>query len=111
MTYSAECEPKMLKNVNVFVICSAFLTQGKKSLILMSSTCIVTVFKESTEWFAGLPHIKKDGICIIGLSKGTMYALELCRRLPVVSAMRHTCSNQCCGCDSVLSDSSICRFT
>ncbi|XP_048738088.2 acyl-coenzyme A amino acid N-acyltransferase 2-like [Ostrea edulis] len=43
-------------------------------------------FIESTEWFAGLPHIKNDGVCVIGLSKSGMYALELCRRVPQVRA-------------------------
>lgn len=42
---------------------------------------------ESTKWFAGLPKVKKDGIGIIGLSKGGMYALELCRQVSQIKAV------------------------
>ncbi|XP_022334571.2 acyl-coenzyme A thioesterase 1-like [Crassostrea virginica] len=42
---------------------------------------------ESTEWFAGLPNVKPEGIGMIGLSKGGMYTLELCRHVPKVKAV------------------------
>ncbi|XP_061165096.1 acyl-coenzyme A thioesterase 1-like [Saccostrea echinata] len=42
---------------------------------------------ESVEWFAGLPQVRHDGIGIIGLSKGGMYAMELCRHVPQIKAV------------------------
>ncbi|XP_078315855.1 acyl-coenzyme A thioesterase 1-like isoform X3 [Crassostrea virginica] len=42
---------------------------------------------ESTEWFAGLPNVKPEGIGMIGLSKGGTYTLELCRHVPKVKAV------------------------
>ena len=43
--------------------------------------------KESTEWFAGLHNVKPEGIGMIGISKGGMYTLELCRHVPKASTL------------------------
>lgn len=73
----------------LLLICLMFgiivdIAKAFKTFIKCNIVSTVVFFKESTEWFAGLPNIKKDGIGIIGLSKGGMYALELCRQVPQV---------------------------
>ncbi|XP_062610810.1 acyl-coenzyme A amino acid N-acyltransferase 1-like isoform X1 [Saccostrea cucullata] len=42
---------------------------------------------ECVEWFAGIPGVRHDGIGIIGISKGGMYAMELCRHVPQIKAV------------------------
>ena len=77
-----------LKNYIVPGLCSPVLKFLDPPLICFKYCNFCPFYcKESTEWFAGLPNVKPEGIGMIGISKGGMYTLELCRHVPKASTL------------------------
>ena len=77
-----------LKNYIVKGLCTPVLKFLDPPLICFKYCNFCPFYcKESTEWFAGLPNVKPEGIGMIGLSKGGTYTLELCRHVSKASTL------------------------